>query len=75
MREQLVPLARQAPGFVDGYWTCNLATGKAYSITVLDSEEAAVRMMEFVQRDLAERGQAYGVRLDDIGLAEIVAKA
>ncbi len=74
LHERIVPMVRQIPGFVGGYWTYNPTTGKSYGFTILESEEAATAFLEFVRRD-GERGRDYGVQLDTIGLAEVVAKA
>ena len=40
LRERLVPAAREAPGFVGGFWM-NLAPDRGTSVIVFESEEAA----------------------------------
>lgn len=43
LHEQIVPLVRQSPGFVAGYWLGDRATGKTSSTVILEDEEAARR--------------------------------
>lgn len=40
LREQVVPMASAAPGFIAGYWIA-LSGGKGASVVVLDSEASA----------------------------------
>lgn len=73
LREQVVPLARQVPGFVAGYWLGEQATGKTTSLIVLEDEEAARRFHAIVMENPTNRGQA-GVTLDSLTIAEVVAE-
>jgi len=41
LQEQIVPAARQAPGFQGGYWLRPLEDGKGTSVEVFDTEENA----------------------------------
>ncbi len=68
LREQVVPRASQAPGFVAGYWTRKDDTG--LSIVVFESEEAANGMSEQV-RSMAPTG----VTVEDVEVREVVAHA
>ena len=74
LRDRIVPAVRQAPEFFTGYWTYNLATGKSYVFIILESEDAAGQLLDLIRRD-DERGRVSGIRLDEIGLAEVVATA
>jgi hypothetical protein len=74
LREHVVPTVREFRGFVSGYWTYNLTTGKLYGFVILESEEAAQALLESTERAIG-RGTDSGVQLDAIGLAEVVAKA
>ena len=47
--EQLVPMVQRAPGFVAGYWTSDLESGKAYTMIVLESEQAAQQFKAMVE--------------------------
>ena len=68
LREQVVPGASQAPGFVTGHWTRKGNTG--LSMIIFDSEEAAndasVRARENIPN---------GVKLDDVEVRAVLAHA
>lgn len=68
LREQVVPRASQAPGFVAGYWTRKDKTG--LSIVVFESEEAAKNMSEQVRSMAPE-----GVAIEDVEVREVVVHA
>jgi hypothetical protein len=68
LREQVVPAASQAPGFVAGYWTRKENTG--LSMVVFDSEDAANGAKERVPGMLPD-----GVTLESIEVREVVAHA
>jgi hypothetical protein len=68
LREQVVPRASQAPGFVAGYWTRKDNTG--LSMVVFESEEAASRMSEQVRSMAPE-----GVAVEDVEVREVVIHA
>jgi hypothetical protein len=70
LRDEIVPRASQAPGFVAGYW---LRSGddKGLSVIVFESEEAAqgaVRMIEAAP-------SSEEVTLDSVDVREVVAHA
>ena len=49
LKEEVIPITRQVPGFVSGYWTNDPAGPKSYVLTVWDTEEQArgfVRVVE-----------------------------
>jgi hypothetical protein len=68
LREQVVPRASQAPGFVAGYWTRKENTG--LSMVVFESEAAANGAREQVPAMLPD-----GVTLESIEVREVVAHA
>jgi len=68
LREQVVPRASQAPGFVAGYWTRKDNTG--LSMVIFDSEEAANGMSEQVRAMAPE-----GVAVEDVEVREVVVHA
>jgi hypothetical protein len=68
LREQVVPRASQAPGFVTGHWTRKGNTG--LSLVVFESEEAATAASEMVRGGIPE-----GVTLEDVEVREVVANA
>jgi hypothetical protein len=68
LREEVVPGASQAPGFVAGYWTRKDDTG--LSMIVFDSEEAASGMSERINSMVPG-----SVTLDSVEVREVVANA
>jgi hypothetical protein len=72
LREEIVPRASQAPGFVAGYWTRSDDGGNGLSMVLFESEDAA--------RAAAERIRTEGVApetvtLEDIEVREVVERA
>ncbi|MGH2951717.1 MAG: hypothetical protein ACRDKX_06705 [Solirubrobacterales bacterium] len=69
LREQIVPMVKQAPGFVAGYWVQVENGTQGRGTIVMESEEAA--------SGLAEKIQAPGdeVTLDNVQVGEVVAQA
>jgi hypothetical protein len=68
LREQVVPRASQAPGFVAGYWTRKDDTG--LSMIVFESEDAARAAAEQIQSPDPD-----AVSIHDVELREVVANA
>jgi hypothetical protein len=68
LKNEVVPRASQARGFVAGYWLA-MAGGKGLSILVFDSQDAA--------RTMAEYAQPPGdfITFDSLEVAEVVAQA
>ncbi len=76
LREQLVPMASQMPGFVAGYWMGDPATSKTYSTVVLEDEAAALRFNAFLTGDEATaRREQGGVRNESLVVVEVLADA
>ena len=69
LRERVVPIVSQAPGFVSGVWLAR-GEGKGHSVVVFETEEAANAMAEQV-RSVAPST----VTVDNVGVHEVVAKA
>ncbi len=73
LREQVIPMVRQAPGFVAGYWTRGESGNDGLSMILLESEDAA--------RQAAERLQSGGgvvpetVTLESVEVREVVEHA
>jgi hypothetical protein len=70
LQEEVVPRARQSPGFVAGYWT--RSDGQGLSMIVFDSEEDARRAADAVQANVPP-GDV--VTLDGVEVREVVANA
>ena len=68
LREQVVPQASGAPGFVAGYWV-RLGENRGTSIAVFGSEDAARAAADQVQRP------GDFVRMDSVEVGEVVGSA
>jgi heme-degrading monooxygenase HmoA len=72
LRDEVVPRASGAPGFVAGYWTRAEDGNNGLSMVVFESEEAARAASEMIR---SQAGQREDVTLDDIEVREVVANA
>ena len=68
LREEVVPRAKQAPGFVTGYWTRKDNTG--LSMIIFESEEHARAMGERLPTMVPEH-----VTLEGVDIREVAAHA
>ena len=68
LQEQVVPRAKEAPGFVTGYWTRKDNTG--VSMVVFESEEQAQGMADRLPSVVPEH-----VNLEGVEVREVVANA
>jgi hypothetical protein len=68
LREQVVPMVSQVPGFVSGVWM-EYGEGKGHSVVVFEGEEAANAMAQQV------RSAAMSVTVDDVSVHEVFAQA
>jgi hypothetical protein len=68
LREEVVPRASQAPGFVAGYWTRKDDAG--LSMIVFESEGAANAVSEQIPSGMPD-----SVTLDGVEVREVVANA
>ena len=72
LREQIVPMVKQAPGFVAGYWTRSDDGSNGQSMVVFESEEGAQGMAQ----GLRDRGTGNAaVSLEGVEVREVVANA
>ena len=69
LRERVVPMVSQAPGFVSGVWLEH-GEGKGHSVVVFETEEAANAMAEQV-RSVAPAA----VTVENASVHQVVAKA
>ena len=68
LQSDVLPLVKQAPGLVGGYWF-EPQGGHGWSVVVFETEEAAN-----AARQMAENGPvADGVKFDRIDVVEVVA--
>jgi hypothetical protein len=70
LREQVVPNAKQAPGFVAGYWVRDEGEGRG--VIVFESEDAARAASERIGEGI---GGNPGVTLNSVTVGEVVASA
>jgi hypothetical protein len=68
LREKVVPVVSQAPGFVAGYWTRKDNSG--LSMVIFESEEAANTAREQMPNTVAD-----SVSLESTEVREVVANA
>lgn len=47
--EQLIPITREVPGFVSGYWMSDLAEPRTHVLTIWETEEQARAFIGFVE--------------------------
>jgi hypothetical protein len=64
LQEEVVPRAKQAPGFVTGYWTRKDNTG--LSMIVFESEEEARAMSERMPTMVPEHVSLQGVEIREV---------
>jgi hypothetical protein len=74
LKERIVPMVRQSPGFVAGYWSYDHAAAKSHSFIVLESEAVAVRFCEMVRKNVGEQN-ANGVKVESLTTVEVLADA
>jgi hypothetical protein len=72
LREQVVPRAKQAPGFVHGYWTRSDDGKNGLSMILFESEDQARAAAEQIQ---AAPMLAETVTLESIEVREVVEQA
>ena len=71
LREEVVPRASQAPGFVAGYWLKS-EDNKGMSVLVLESEEQARALAQMIESD---GPPSDAVKLEGVEVREVMAHA
>lgn len=71
LREEVVPRASQAPGFVAGYWTRSDDGHDGLSMLVFESEEAARKATEMISQAAAPET----ITLESVEVREVVESA
>jgi hypothetical protein len=72
LEEKIVPRAKQAPGFVAGYWTRAENGNNGLSMVVLESEENARTLADLIE---SQGPLTDAVTLDSVEVREVVANA
>jgi hypothetical protein len=76
LHEEIVPLVRQSPGFVSGYWMADRLASKTYTTIIFEDEEAAQGFKGFVLGEAREeRREEAGVGNESFVVAEVLAEA
>jgi hypothetical protein len=70
LKERVVPMVSQSPGFVSGVWLAP-SEGKGHSVAVFQSEEDAQRMVD----GLRANPENPAVTIDRVEIREVVASA
>jgi heme-degrading monooxygenase HmoA len=74
MKEEVIPITRQVPGFVSGYWMNEPTGPKSYVLTVWDTEEQARAFVRVVEARMPQGEQA-GVGYDSLTVVEVIGEA
>jgi hypothetical protein len=72
LAEEVVPRAKQAPGFVAGYWTRSDSDQSGLSMIVFESEEGANAAAQMIQQGPPDPD---AVTLEGVEVREVVANA
>jgi hypothetical protein len=68
LRERVVPMVSQVPGFISGFWI-EAGPGKGHSVVIFESEHAAKGMAQQM-RSIPTR-----VTIENVHVGEVVARA
>ena len=74
LEKEVLPLVRQFPGFVAGYWLADRTTHRSYSFILMEDEEAARRFKATVEGNPLGR-EKVGVSNESLAIVELVAEA
>jgi len=69
LRERVIPMVSQVPGFVSGFWM-EAGPGKGHSVVMFESEEAANQMAEQVRANPRS-----AVEIESVAVRAVVAHA
>ncbi|HCT77922.1 MAG TPA: hypothetical protein DGG94_16495 [Micromonosporaceae bacterium] len=74
LREEVVPLTQDQPGFVCGYWMHDPETGRGHTTIIFDSRESAGRFKALVE-SRAQKAAQVGVTGDTLATVQVLAEA
>src|ERR671936_878759 len=74
IKETVIPSAKQLRGFKSGYWLVDRASGKGFSVTLFESEEA-LRASEGAAAQLRAGAATTGTKITGVERYEVVAEA
>jgi hypothetical protein len=72
LREEVVPRASKAPGFVSGYWTRSPGDNRGLSMVVFESQDAAETAKGMIESAGPPND---AITLDSVEVREVVANA
>jgi hypothetical protein len=73
LHSQIVPMVKQAPGFVSGWWTRSQDRSNGLALMVFESEDAAQAALERLQSE--GPGASEHVNVESAEVREVVANA
>ena len=74
LENEVVPMVKQVPGFVSGWWTRSQDGSNGMSLMVFESEEAAQGVKQRLESPEGPAGSDY-VDLEGVEVREVVANA
>ena len=74
LQNDVVPMVKQIPGFVTGWWTRDQGKSNGMSLMVFESEEAAQAVKERLESSEGPAGND-SVNLEGVEIREVVANA
>ncbi len=74
LHQLIIPMVKELPGFVNGYWSYQPGDAKSYSYIVFETEAQAQRLLEVVRANVAQQDAA-GVAIGWLEVVEIWGQA
>jgi hypothetical protein len=74
LETRIVPLVRNLPDFVQGYWTADQQTGKLHSFIVFEEEGGVRGLKDVVESDSQAQARA-GISYDSLSIVTVEASA
>jgi hypothetical protein len=74
LHERIIPMVKNLPGFVSGYWSHDRSGPRHYSHIVFENAEAAEQLAAIVRSDVDRQRQA-GVSIVSLNVVEVLGDA
>ena len=74
IKETVIPSAKKLRGFKSGYWLVDRASGKGFSVTLFENEEA-LRASEDAAAQLRASAATTGTKITGVERYEVIAEA
>ncbi len=71
---EVIPITRQVPGFVSGYWMSDPEEPRNYVLTIWDTEEQARAFIRVVEERRPD-GEKAGVGYESMTVVEVIGEA